>query len=107
MKRDHILKLSFFISVVGILIGAVFKIMHFPYAELLLEISIVSYLIFAALALYEIYQSNKIETLEKVMWTIGLLFLGSIIGILYLVTGRKRIVTNIANNSPTSSLYEN
>ena len=106
MKRDYILKISFLISVFGILIGAVLKIIHSPFADLLLELSFAFYLVFAVLALYEVYQSNKIETIEKIMWTIGLLFLGSVVGILYLVAGRKRIVNYPSNNTPTS-LYEN
>lgn len=108
MKRDHVLKISFFISVIGILFGAVLKIMHSPFADLLLELSFAFYLVFAVLALYEVFQSNKIETVEKIMWTIGLLFLGSIIGILYLLLGRKRIENNLINtNTTSSSLYEN
>ena len=107
MKRDHVLKLSFFISVIGILFGAVLKIMHSPFADLLLELSFAFYLVFAVLALYEVFQSNKIETVEKIMWTIGILFLGSIVGILYLLLVRKRIVSNLSNSNSTSSLYEN
>ena len=108
MKRDHVLKISFFISVIGILFGAVLKIMHSPFADLLLELSFAFYLVFAVLALYEVFQSNKIETVEKIMWTIGLLFLGSIIGILYLLLGRKRIENNLINtNTTSSSSYEN
>ena len=107
MKRDHVPKISFFISVIGILFGAVLKIMHSPFADLLLELSFAFYLVFAVLALFEVYQSYKIETTEKIMWTIGLLFLGSVVGILYLVAGRKRIVNNLTNTNSTSSLYEN
>ena len=107
MKRDHVLKISFLSSVIGILFGAVLKIMHSPFADLLLELSFACYLVFAVLALFEVYQSNKIETTEKIMWTIGLLFLGSVVGILYLVAGRKRIVNNLTNTNSTSSLYEN
>ena len=106
MKTDHVFKVSFFISVIGILFGAVLKIMHSPFADLLLELSFAFYLVFAVLALFEVYQSNKIETTEKIMWTIGLLFLGSVVGILYLVAGRKRIVNNLTNTNSTS-LYEN
>ncbi len=102
MKRENILKLSFFISLIGILIGAALKIMHSPSAELLLQISIACYLVFAALALYEVYKSNRIETIEKIMWTIGILFLGSIVGIIYLLVGRKRIIDNSTNTNSTT-----
>ena len=107
MKIKRILNISFFISVIGISTGAVLKIMHSPFGDLLLQISFAFYLVFAVLALYEVFQSNKIETVEKIMWTIGILFLGSIIGILYLLFGRKRIVNNLTNTNTTSSLHEN
>lgn len=106
MKKDQLLKISFLISVVGILIGAALKIMHSPTAELLLQIAISFYLLFAALVLFEIYKSNRIEKIEKIMWTIGLLFLGSIAGILYLVAGRKRIINRVSTVKATSK-YEN
>ena len=107
MKRKHMLLISFCISLIGLPAGTVLKIMHSPFADLLLELSFAFYMVFAVLALYEVFQSNKIETVEKIMWTIGILFLGSIVGILYLLLGRKRIVSNLSNSNSTSSLYEN
>ena len=106
MKRKHILITSFCISLIGIPAGTVLKIMHAPFADLLFQISIAFYLVFAVLALYEVFQSNRIEKNEKFMWTIGFLFLGTLVGILYLVTGRKRIVNNFTNENLTSSSYE-
>ena len=107
MKGEQILKISFCISLIGITAGTVLKIMHSTFAELLLQISISSYLLFAVLTLYEVLQSNRIEKTEKIMWTIGILFLGSLVGIIYLVAGGKRIANNLTNTSTTSSLYEN
>ena len=107
MKKEQLLKISFFISLIGILIGSFLKITHSPSADIILEFSMLLYLVFAALVIYEVYQSNKIETTEKIMWSVGVIFLGSIAGILYLATRRKRIVNNLTNTNPTSSLYEN
>ena len=106
MKRKHILITSFCISLIGIPAGTVLKIMHAPFADLLFQISFAFYLVFAVLALYEVFQSSRIEKNEKFMWTIGFIFLGTLVGILYLVTGRKRIVNNFTNENLTSSSYE-
>ena len=107
MNKGQILKVNFFIWFVCMIIGAALKIMHYSYGGFLLNVSIACYFIFAALAIYEVLQSNRIEKNEKFMWMIGLLFLGTLTGILYLVTGRKRIVNNFTNENSTSSSYEN
>lgn len=107
MNKGQILKVSFFIWFVCMIIGAALKIMHYSYGGFLLNVSIACYFIFAALAIYEVLQSDRIEKTEKIMWTIGILFLGSIIGIIYLLFGRKRIVNNLTNINTTSSLHEN
>ena len=107
MNKEQILKVSFFIWFVGMLIGAVLKIMHYSYAGFLLNVSVAFYFVFECFVIYEVLQSNRIERTEKIMWTIGIIFFGVITGILYLVTGRKRIVNNLTNTNSTSSLYEN
>ena len=107
MNKEQMLRVSFFIWFVGMLIGAVLKIMYYSYAGFLLNTSIAFYLIFACLVIFEVLQSNRIERTEKIMWTIGMLFFGSITGIVYLVSGRKRIINTNRNTPATSSLYEN
>jgi hypothetical protein len=51
---------------------------------------------FIALAVYEVIQSSRINMNEKIMWVIGLLFLGIIGSALYWFSGRKRIVATVA-----------
>lgn len=89
MKFVQIFWLSFAFQ----LIGPFFKIMHLPIAEELLIFAIISHYLVAILALLEIWQSAKIESIEKIMWTIAFLFLGGLAGLLYLLLGRKRITT--------------
>jgi hypothetical protein len=43
--------------------------------------------------MFEIWQSGKIERIEKIMWTIAFLFLGGLAGLLYILLGRKHIVS--------------
>lgn len=89
MKFVQIFWLSFAFQ----FIGPLFKIMHLPFAEELLFIGIISHFLVAILAMFEIWQSAKIERNEKIMWTIAFLFLGGLVGLLYVFVGRKRIIS--------------
>jgi hypothetical protein len=89
MKFVQIFWLSFAFQ----FMGPLFKIMHLPIAEELLIIGIISHYLVAILAMFEIWQSGKIERIEKIMWTVAFLFLGGLAGLLYILVGRKRIVS--------------
>ncbi len=89
MKFEQIFWVSFAIQ----LIGPLFKMMHLPFAEELLIIGIISHYLVAILAMLEIWQSGKIERIEKIMWTVAFLFLGGLAGLLYVFVGRKRIIS--------------
>jgi hypothetical protein len=58
-----------------------------------LIIGVISHYLVAILAMLEIWQSAKIERNEKIMWTIAFLFLGGLVGLLYVFVGRKRIIS--------------
>jgi hypothetical protein len=95
MNLGIVVKWSFVISLVFELLGAFMKIMHLPGANELLIIGMAANGIFIVSALSEVWGSNKINTNEKVMWTIAFIFmgfLGALTGILYVVMGRNRIV---------------
>ena len=95
MNLGIVVKWSFVISLVFELVGALMKIMHLPGADALLIIGMVANGAFIVSALSEVWGSVRINTNEKVMWTIAFIFmgfLGAIAGILYVVMGRKRIV---------------
>lgn len=83
----------FWVSFAFQFIGPLFKIMHLPFAEELLIIGIISHYLVAILAMLEIWQSAKIERNEKIMWAIAFLFLGGLVGLLYVLVGRKRIIS--------------
>lgn len=92
MKNKQILNLSFVLSIVIVLVGALFKIMHYPYSQLLLIVGLISMLVFWYVAISEIKSSTKIDGSEKFMWIFGIIFLGSVAGLVYLLSARKRIV---------------
>jgi hypothetical protein len=92
MENKQILNLSFALSFVIVIIGALFKIMHYPYSQLFLIVGLISMLVFWYVAISEIRSSTKIDGSEKFMWIFGIIFLGSVTGLVYLLSARKRIV---------------
>ena len=92
MNKVIILRGSFILASVSILVGAWFKILHYANAGILLTVGVLSIILFTVLALYEIYSSTKVNATEKIFWTIGFIFMNWIVGLVYLVAGRKRVV---------------
>ncbi len=90
--NKQILTTFYFIGAAVTLFGSMQKILHRPSADLLLQIGFIGLIVFVGLSVYEIMQSKKIEMLEKMMWVIGLLFISIIIGFVYVISARKRIV---------------
>ena len=94
MQKIHILNIVFTLSIVLVTLGALFKIMHYPYSQIVMIIGLLSMLVFWFLTLSEIISSTRIPGSEKFMWIIGLIFSGSIAGLVYLLSGRNRIINN-------------
>ncbi|MGG7036705.1 MAG: hypothetical protein ACI7YS_16135 [Flavobacterium sp.] len=91
MKNQKIIPLLFIISFPLIIIGALFKLMHWQGSQIMLIMSLSSYALFAFLCLYEIANSKKIKGLEKLVWLIGFIFTFPITAIIYILSARKRI----------------
>jgi len=91
-ENNQILNISFILSIVIVIIGALFKIMHYPFSQLLLIAGLISMLVFWFVAIREIKSSTKIDGSEKFMWIFGLITLGCFAGMLYVFSARKRIV---------------
>lgn len=66
------------------------KMNHVEY----LVIASVCFFLFIILSLKEVHGSSSITRNEKLMWTIGLLFMTLIAGTVYLISGRKRVLQN-------------
>ena len=94
MKSIQILNVSFTASIVIVILGALIKIMHYPYSQIVMVIGLFSLLVFWFVAISEIKSSTLISGSDKFMWIIGLIFCGSIAGLVYLLSGRKRIINN-------------
>jgi hypothetical protein len=94
MKTGIIVKTSFALSILTTVVGTCLKIIHAGGAEVFLIIGLIASLIFIVTAVYEVRTSKRIGYAEKTMWTIALIFIGGITGIIYMIVGRRRIVFN-------------
>jgi len=94
MKINNPFKALFAGALILTLIGAFFKINHWPYAQIILIIGLLSSLSYIIVGIIEVNKSNKIKPQEKLLWTIGFISLALtfITAVLYLAFGRKRIV---------------
>jgi hypothetical protein len=87
----QIVPISFALSFIITIIGALVKIMHWPFSQPLLIIGLLSLAVFVGYSIYEIANSNKIKRSELVMWIIGFLFFSHITGLVYVLSARQRI----------------
>lgn len=93
MKNKEILiKSSFFVSFSLSIIGALFKTCHWNNANVIMAIGLLASLSFIILAASEVVSSKIITKNEKIMWISALIMTGSIGGLIYIFSGRKRIL---------------
>ena len=74
-------------------IGIYFIVNSMPYASILMVIGAIFYATFLIKAIIEVSDSKN-EGSNKLLWILGLIFTGSIVGFLYIVAGRKRFMQN-------------
>ncbi len=76
-------KPSLIISLIITIIGAMFKIMHWPGASTLLIIGLLTSLIYILIALFKIFQIENKSVIEKLLWLIGFICFSWIVGLIY------------------------
>ena len=94
MDTKKIIMISFISSFFITIVGALYKIMHWPYASILLSVGIVISLVYVVLCLMEISNSKQVNGLEKLMWLVGFIFISQIAGLVYILSARNRIIRN-------------
>jgi hypothetical protein len=82
-KMIKIYKTSLIFSLVLTIIGAMFKIMHWPVASLLLSFGLLISLIYIVIGLMGIYKTENKSLIEKILWLIGFIVFSWIIGLIY------------------------
>lgn len=81
-KMIRLYKISLEISFSITITGAMFKIMHWPGASLLLSIGMFVSLIYIVIALVEIYKTDK-SLIEKILWSFGFVVFSWLVGLIY------------------------
>jgi ABC-type polysaccharide/polyol phosphate export permease len=90
MNKVTAFKVSLILTIVLNLLGTYFKIAHYPHGTLLLSISLIASLVFIILGLTDVFENENCRTPEKIMWTVGFIFLSWIAGLLYYPKFKKR-----------------
>ena len=91
MKQGTFLTISFLLSFVLTILGAYLKIMHNPAADTILIIGLIATPVYMLLALFEVWNTDVFTHSDKVMWTIAILLLSGIGGLIYFLMGRRRL----------------
>jgi uncharacterized membrane protein len=82
---------AFSIAIIFLIIGALFKINHIEYSNIIITIGLVSTLTYIIIGIIEVNSSIKLQSSDKVKWTIGFLFFSFFVGVFYLMK-RNNIV---------------
>ena len=92
--KEILLKVSFFVFLIITIIGSFFKIHHWNGTNVIIAIGSLISICFIILSLFEVVNSDTISKNEKSMWITGLILITPITGLIYIVSGRKRILKN-------------
>ena len=92
IEKKNLFQKVFATSFLLIIIGAMIKISHWEYASIFLIIGILSSILYVVVGIYEVNNSNRISSSKKVLWIIGFILFSFIVGLFYLISGRKKIV---------------
>jgi len=90
MNKVTAFKFSLISTIILSLLGAHFKIAHYPYGDLLTATSFFFSLFFIVLGLRDVFSKPAYKPIEKIMWSVGLILLSWIGGLLYYPKFKKR-----------------
>lgn len=88
---SRIVPISFIAGALLSLIGAYLKIRHIDGADFVLAAGILCSVVFIILALVEVWNTDRVRKQDRVLWTIAILLLGSLGGLLYFIFGRRKV----------------
>ena len=83
MDKIKLYKTCLLLSISVFIIGALFKIQHWPYASFIMSIGFLINLIYIVIALVEIYKTESKSLIEKFLWLIGFIAFSWIVGLIY------------------------
>ena len=91
--KTIVLITSFATGFVIAFITVFFKFSQIQNSFALIITGITAMLIFMVISINEVGASTKINKSEKIIWTISLILLCNLAGLLYLIYSRKRIIS--------------
>ena len=91
MKLDAMVKASFVAGLLFSLLGLYLSIYQPGETGNWYLVGMIANLVFVVTAIYEV-QTSRIAGSEKTYWTIGFIILGVLLGIIYFIKARKRVV---------------
>lgn len=94
IEKDQFLKATYLFNIALTIVGAIFKINHYPNGETIILFAIFAMMAYSLPVLLEIFRSTRIGTSEKLMWITGMLCLTPLAGYLYLFKARHRIANS-------------
>ena len=87
---NRIVPTSFIAGVLFSLIGAYLKVRHLDGANYVLAAGLLCSLVFIIFALVEVWNTDRVRKQDRILWTIAILLLGSLGGLLYFIFGRRK-----------------
>ena len=90
--KEILIKVSFYVAFIITIIGTFFKIYHWNEASAIMAIGLLTSTCFIIFSILEVANSDKISRNEKSMWVFGLIFITPLVGFIYILSARKRII---------------
>lgn len=97
--RKTLLHLSFSVGFGISLYALLLELAGLPLGAVILALSGITTLIFFLLFLIEVLGSTRIRRSEKVVWTVSIILLHYLAGLVYLLRGRRHIVSEYSGAS--------
>ncbi|NPA37264.1 MAG: hypothetical protein GXO47_10495 [Chlorobi bacterium] len=83
MQKERIYTISLFSSIILIYAGVFFKIMHYPFSDILLLSGLIFTALFIGIAFFNIINDYRKAASEKILWYTGFIIFPAFAGILY------------------------
>ena len=90
-EKKNLFKKAFAISFLFTIIGAMMKISHWEYSSFFLIVGILSNILYIVVGIYEVNNSSRISSYEKLLWIIGFIMFSFFVGLIYLISGRRKV----------------
>lgn len=98
MVNKNLIPIFFTFSFIIIVIATLLKILHQPFSVEIMALGLISAVFYIILSLIEIFKSDRIGITEKIMWLVAFTAMGTVTGLVYIVSGRRRVLRDFKLN---------